>query len=94
MNRAWQSYSIMIENKQEHRQKIFQELKKKGVLKDYIQAEYNIGFTVNDISETHNISQEKVENIITSDSDEGVPKDPTKTDLIPHLEGDDKRFNL
>jgi hypothetical protein len=94
MNGICLSYPIMIENDQEHRQKIFQELNKKGVLKEYIQAEYDIGFSVKDISETHDIPQEKVENIITSDSDEEVPKDPTKTDLIPHLEGDDKRLDL
>jgi hypothetical protein len=78
----------------DHRQKIFQEMKKKGVMDEYIKAEYNIGISVEDISNTHNIAKEKVEDILTLSSEEEVPKDPTKTDLIPHLEGDDKRLDL
>jgi hypothetical protein len=85
---------MTTEEIEEHREKLYNNIQDGDGKKEYLRAEYRIGYAIENISSVHSIEQEQIEKIVDVSTEKGEIQDPTKKDLVPHMEGENDQFEL
>lgn len=75
------------------RKKIYEHIGGQDAKREYLVAEFKAGHSIINISNIHDIPEDKVRETIQS-STKPHPTNPTKTDLIPFIEGQNEINDL